>query len=95
MNIEKLAQEYQRIGFLKQISDSEAERLEEILEVAELNPELNSLLNEIDLRIAHKQGLLNPENMSYLEDQRNKLLKNIEYEMEKRESYCRLTTSLK
>lgn len=95
MNIEKLAQEYQRIGFLKQISDLEAERLEVILEIAESNPDLNSLLNEIDLHIAHEQGLLNPENESYLEDQRTKLLKNIEYEMEKRESSCRLTTSLK
>lgn len=72
--IEKLAQEYQEINSLENISDLKFNRLEEILEIAESNCELNNLLNKIDLHLAIKQGLLNESNLNYLEEQRIKLV---------------------
>lgn len=86
MKITELAQEYQKISLLIQISDAEAQRLEEILIAAESDPELNSLLNTIDFHVAKEQGLLDFENMIYLENQRIRLLKNIDNEIEERES---------
>ena len=86
MNIEQLAQEYEEIGILKQISDSEVDRLDKILEIAESNYDLNRLINEIDLRLAQEQELLDPENMNYIENQRVKLIKSIGVKKDKNKS---------
>ena len=80
-----LAQEYHRLGTRKRLSDSEADRLEKILEMAESNLDLSHLLDEVDVRIGHELNLLDEDSISYYEDQRAKLRKSLKIKQDNEE----------
>lgn len=69
----KILQEYCQLASLKELSEQDVKRLEEILILAKLNPELTFLLNEADHFMAHDLGLLNDSNRKTYKDQQSKL----------------------
>lgn len=81
--IEKLAQDYEKISRLEQISDSESDRLDEILEIAESNYYLNNLLNQIDLKFTLEEQFLDKQAIDNIESQRINLIKTIDSKKEK------------
>jgi hypothetical protein len=85
----KLAQEYEKISVLENLSNLEADRLVEILEIAESNSQLNSLISEIDFCLAFKKGYLNENSINYYESQRAKLRESLKINLDKEESDLR------
>lgn len=59
--LQKLAEKYYRLMNLEEPSDSELSQLEEILELATVDEELNDLLIKIDEKIALEAGLISNE----------------------------------
>lgn len=77
-----LVEEYQALGILNKLSDSEAERLIEILELAQSNSLLNYLIQEVDVYLANKLNLLNSDCLYHYENQRAKLREYLESKLE-------------
>lgn len=69
----RIMQEYCQLASRKQLSEQDAERLKEILTLAEANPELTFLLNEADHFMAHELGLLDDSKRKTYKDQQSKL----------------------
>lgn len=75
-------EEYQYLGTLDKLSDSEADRLIEILELAQSNSLLNYLIQEVDIYLADKLNLLDFDCLHYYENQRAKLREYLETKLE-------------
>ncbi len=69
----RLAQEYYDLGLLFQLSESQQNRLLEILELAECDQQLSQMLNQIDSKLAENLGLLGKDSLDEYEAQRTKL----------------------
>ena len=57
-SIEGIVQEYATLTVSEALSEAAANRMDEILTLAEADPRLNKLLSMIDESICHRQGLL-------------------------------------
>ena len=80
--LKTLVDEYKSIRLLPELPDSEADRLDEILEIAESNPWLSHLIDEADLEIARQLNLLDQDSINYYEDKQAKLREYLEAELE-------------
>jgi hypothetical protein len=69
----RLAQEYYDLGLLSQLSDSQQNRLLEILELAESDQQLSQMLSQIDSKLAKELHLLEQDSLDEYERQRTKL----------------------
>ncbi|WP_013325645.1 hypothetical protein [Gloeothece verrucosa] len=78
--LEKLAEEYYRLGKLPELSEQQGERLIQILEIAEANKEFSEILSEIDLKLANELNLLDEEHLTYYEQQTQKLQQKLKRE---------------
>ncbi|WP_104900292.1 hypothetical protein [Nostoc sp. 'Peltigera membranacea cyanobiont' N6] len=56
--VKKLLQEYERLVMLSSPSNDELTRIEQILELAVYDTELDNLINQVDEQIASEMGLL-------------------------------------
>jgi hypothetical protein len=74
----ELATEYRQLAFLPELSKKQAERMGEILELAEEDELLNSLLIEADRSVFIKQDMLDEGKISYFRNQQAKLNECIE-----------------
>ena len=55
--LDKFVQEYRRLAILPELSEKDAERMAAILELAQYDDELNSLINEVDDLVAEELDL--------------------------------------
>ncbi len=69
----EIVREYARLSALSTLSDVEAERLAEILELALDDDVLDFLINEAEIFLAHEQNLLDEDSIHYYKDQQAKL----------------------
>ncbi|NEQ71123.1 MAG: hypothetical protein F6K21_37710 [Symploca sp. SIO2D2] len=75
-----LAIEYRKLALLSEISEEDAERMGEILELAEEDELLSSLLIEVDRSVLIKQDMLDEDKICYFRNQQSNLYKCIEKE---------------
>jgi murein L,D-transpeptidase YcbB/YkuD len=75
-----LVREYCQLAVRPTLCESEAERLEEILELAESESWLDFWLNEADHFLAHELDLTDRESIYVCENQQAKLREYIQYE---------------
>ncbi|MGD1704309.1 hypothetical protein, partial [Dapis sp. BLCC M229] len=68
-----LIQEYSKLANLPELSESEADRIGEILEMAESDNLLSSWIEKIDEEISENNGLFSEENLDYYENQKAKI----------------------
>ena len=73
-----LVREYCRLASKKHLSESDADRLSEILELAESDGWLDFWLNEADHFLAHELDLTNKESVYNFENQQAKLRGHLE-----------------
>jgi|GEM_PF-4673398 len=73
-----LATEYRQLAFLSELSEEQAERMEKILELAEEDELLSSLLIEADRSVFIKQDILDEDNICYFRKQQSNLYECIE-----------------
>ncbi|MGB3509801.1 MAG: hypothetical protein WBA93_11270 [Microcoleaceae cyanobacterium] len=66
-------QEYSELANLPELSESNAERMGEILEMAESDDLLSSLIEKIDDSISEELGLFSEDNLEYYENQKAKI----------------------
>ena len=68
-----LIREYSKLAYLPQLSESNAERMGEILEIAESDDLLSSCIEKIDDKISEELGLFIKDNLDYYENQKAKI----------------------
>ncbi|MDY7006773.1 MAG: hypothetical protein SWX82_23325, partial [Cyanobacteriota bacterium] len=68
-----LIQEYSKLANLPELSEFNAERMGEILEIAESDDLLSSWIEKIDEEISEKLGLFSEEKLDYYENQKAKI----------------------
>ena len=73
----KLAQEYDFLGRLSQLSESQQKRLVEILEIAESDDNFSEMLNKIDQKLAEELNLLDNNSLHEYESQRMNIRKTL------------------
>ncbi len=73
----KLAQEYNFLGRLSQLSESQQKRLVEILKVAESDDNFSEMLNKIDQTLAEELNLLDKNSLDEYESQRMNIRKSL------------------
>ncbi|MGK7885578.1 MAG: hypothetical protein AB4057_13260 [Crocosphaera sp.] len=73
----KLAQEYNFLGRLSNLSESEQKRLVEILKVAESDHNFSEMLNKIDQKLAEELNLLDQDSLDEYESQRMNISKTL------------------
>lgn len=64
-----LVLEYAKLATQASLTDTEADRLDEILEMATENPTLNFWMTELEHLISHRLGLLNEDDRESYKDQ--------------------------
>lgn len=74
----KLVIEYAKLAYVSELSELEAERMGEILDLAQYNESLSFLINEIDYFVFQKMHLLNEETLNQYEQQEAKILRYLE-----------------
>ncbi|MGK7882846.1 MAG: hypothetical protein AB4060_22510 [Crocosphaera sp.] len=73
----KLAQEYNFLGKLSQLSESQQKRLVQILKVAESDYNFSEMLNKIDQTLAEELNLLDQNSLDEYESQRINISKTL------------------
>ncbi|MDJ0846320.1 hypothetical protein [Crocosphaera sp.] len=73
----KLAQEYDFLGRLSQLSESQQKRLVEILEIAESDDNFSEMLNKIDQTLAEELNLIDNNSLGEYEGQRMNIRKTL------------------
>ena len=68
-----LIQEYSKLANLSELSESNAERMGEILEMAESDDLLSSWIEKIDEKISENNGLFSEENLDYYENEKARI----------------------
>ncbi|NET15061.1 MAG: tetratricopeptide repeat protein [Okeania sp. SIO1H6] len=68
-----LIQEYSKLANLPELSESQADRMGEILEMAESDDLLSSWIEKINEEISEKLGLFSEENVDYYENQKARI----------------------
>lgn len=79
-----LVEEYQALGTLDKLSNLEADRVIEILELAQSDPLLNYLIQEVDIYLANQLKFLDFDCLHYYENQRAKLREYLETKLEEK-----------
>lgn len=73
----KLAQVYNFLGRLSQLSESQQKRLVEILKIAEFDDNFSEMLNKIDQTLAEELNLLDKNSLHEYERQRMNIRKTL------------------
>ncbi len=73
----KLAQEYDFLGRLSQLSESQQKRLLEILKIAESDDNFSEMLYKIDQTLAEELNLLDKNSLGEYEHQRINIRKTL------------------
>lgn len=76
--IDKLVSEYKKLISREQLSEDEADRMEEILESAGNDPVLDFWLTEADHHLGHQLGLLDEQSRNFYKDQQALLREYLE-----------------